>query len=89
LKLKDSELLSSFAFNFNVRRYALGQCYESEQLQMTVAAIRCYQRAVTWNDREGIALGRATHLHPSFTPPSPWLHPGLTALDFSAFEAKT
>jgi len=31
---------------------AMGQCYESEQLQMTVAAIRCYQRAVTWNDRE-------------------------------------
>ena len=31
---------------------AMGQCYESDQLQMTVAAIRCYQRAVSNNDRE-------------------------------------
>ena len=42
---------------------AMGQCYESEQLLMTVAAIRCYQRAVTWNDMEGIALAKLAKLH--------------------------
>jgi len=42
---------------------AMGQCYESDQLQMTVAAIRCYQRAVTWNDMEGIALAKLAKLH--------------------------
>lgn len=42
---------------------AMGQCYESDQLQMKVAAIRCYQRAVTWNDQEGIALGKLAKLH--------------------------
>jgi anaphase-promoting complex subunit 8 len=42
---------------------AMGQCYESEQLLMTVAAIRCYQRAVTWNDMEGIALAKLARLH--------------------------
>ena len=42
---------------------AMGQCYESDQLQMTVAAIRCYQRAVTWNDQEGIALAKLAKLH--------------------------
>jgi anaphase-promoting complex subunit 8 len=41
----------------------MGQCYESEQLLMTVAAIRCYQRAVTWNDMEGIALAKLAKLH--------------------------
>ena len=35
---------------------AMGQCYESDQLGMTDAAVRCYTRAVRNNDREGIAL---------------------------------
>jgi anaphase-promoting complex subunit 8 len=42
---------------------AMGQCYESDQLQMTVAAIRCYQRAHTNGDQEGIALGKLAKLH--------------------------
>ena len=42
---------------------AMGQCYESDQLQMTVAAIRCYQRAHQNGDQEGIALGKLAKLH--------------------------
>jgi anaphase-promoting complex subunit 8 len=39
---------------------ALGQCYQDEQLQprMYEAALRCYQRALRNNDREGIALAK-------------------------------
>lgn len=42
---------------------AMGQCYENENLQMHVAAIRCYRRAVSNNDREGIALHKLAKLH--------------------------
>ena len=49
---------------------AMGQCYESDQLLMTVAAIRCYQRAVTWNDMEGIALAKLAKLHRERKPES-------------------
>ncbi|CAM6083310.1 unnamed protein product [Calypogeia fissa] len=42
---------------------AMGQCYENEQLQMHDAAIRCYKRAVSNNDREGIALHKLAKLH--------------------------
>lgn len=42
---------------------AMGQCYENEQLQMHGHAIRCYRRAVTNNDREGIALYKLAKLH--------------------------
>ncbi|KAJ7534809.1 hypothetical protein O6H91_12G004500 [Diphasiastrum complanatum] len=42
---------------------AMGQCYESEQLSMHDAAIRCYRRAVSNNDREGIALHKLAKLH--------------------------
>ncbi|MCO5606730.1 hypothetical protein L7F22_060920 [Adiantum nelumboides] len=42
---------------------AMGQCYENENLQMHMAAIRCYRRAVNNNDREGIALHKLAKLH--------------------------
>ncbi|GBG64532.1 hypothetical protein CBR_g45228 [Chara braunii] len=42
---------------------AMGQCYENEQLLMHDAAIRCYKRAVSNNDREGIALLKLAKLH--------------------------
>jgi anaphase-promoting complex subunit 8 len=42
---------------------AMGQCYENEQLQMHASAIRCYRRAVSNNDREGIALHKLAKLH--------------------------
>lgn len=42
---------------------AMGQCYENEQLQMNDSAIRCYRRAVSNNDREGIALHKLAKLH--------------------------
>lgn len=35
---------------------AMGQCYEHEQLGLDDAAIRCYRRALTNGDREGIAM---------------------------------
>ena len=42
---------------------AMGQCYESDQLRMFTSAIRCYQRAVANNEREGIALSKLATLH--------------------------
>eukprot|EP00249_Psilotum_nudum_P012993 c24091_g1_i3 orf=588-2054(-) len=42
---------------------AMGKCYENDQLQMHDAAIRCYRRAVSNNDREGIALHKLAKLH--------------------------
>eukprot|EP00250_Pteridium_aquilinum_P025082 c3012_g1_i1 orf=380-2110(+) len=42
---------------------AMGQCYENENLGMHMAAIRCYRRAVSSNDREGIALHKLAKLH--------------------------
>ncbi|GAQ83915.1 Anaphase-promoting complex [Klebsormidium nitens] len=42
---------------------AMGQCYENEQLGMQEAAIRCYRRAVSYEDREGIALHKLARLH--------------------------
>ncbi len=44
---------------------AMGQCYETEQLNMHDAAIRCYRRAVSNSDREGIALHKLAKLHES------------------------
>jgi anaphase-promoting complex subunit 8 len=41
----------------------MGQCYENEQLGMQEAAIRCYRRAVSYEDREGIALHKLARLH--------------------------
>lgn len=41
---------------------AMGGCFENEQLQMHDAAIRCYKRAVSNNDREGIALNKLAKL---------------------------
>ena len=37
-------------------RCAMGQCYENDQLNMSVAAIRCYRRALANGDREGKIL---------------------------------
>lgn len=34
---------------------ALGQCYVSEQLGLQEQAIRCYRRAIQYNDPDGIA----------------------------------
>ena len=45
---------------------AMGQCYESEQLGLDAAAIRCYRRALVNQDREGIAL------HKLVRRPAPW-----------------
>ena len=42
---------------------AMGQCYESDQLRMFTSAIRCYQRAVANNEREGLALSKLATLH--------------------------
>lgn len=42
---------------------AMGQCYENEQLCRDDAAIQCYKRAVSNNDREGIALHKLAQLH--------------------------
>ena len=42
---------------------AMGQCYESDQLKMLTSAIRCYQRAVANNEREGLALSKLATLH--------------------------
>jgi anaphase-promoting complex subunit 8 len=42
---------------------AMGQCYESDQLKMFTSAIRCYQRAVANNEREGLALSKLATLH--------------------------
>eukprot|EP00951_Prasinocladus_malaysianus_P042409 scaffold513753_cov27-Prasinocladus_malaysianus.AAC.2 len=42
---------------------AMGQCYENEQLAMDDAAVHCYQRAVSNNDREGIALNKLAKIH--------------------------
>jgi len=42
---------------------AMGQCYESDQLRLFQSAIRCYQRAVANNEREGIALSKLATLH--------------------------
>jgi anaphase-promoting complex subunit 8 len=42
---------------------AMGQCYETEQLNMHDAAIRCYRRALSNSDREGIALHKLAKLH--------------------------
>jgi len=42
---------------------AMGQCYENDHLDMKEAAIRCYNRAVENNDREGIALSKLAKLH--------------------------
>ena len=42
---------------------AMGQCYESDQLRMFTSAIRCYQRAVANDEREGIALSKLATLH--------------------------
>jgi anaphase-promoting complex subunit 8 len=41
----------------------MGQCYESDQLKMFTSAIRCYQRAVANNEREGLALSKLATLH--------------------------
>jgi anaphase-promoting complex subunit 8 len=41
----------------------MGQCYESDQLRLFQSAIRCYQRAVANNEREGIALSKLATLH--------------------------
>jgi anaphase-promoting complex subunit 8 len=37
---------------------AMGQCYESDEVAADQAAIRCYNRALSHNDREGLAMGR-------------------------------
>ena len=37
---------------------AMGQCYESDEVAADQAAIRCYNRALQHNDREGLAMGR-------------------------------
>eukprot|EP00898_Chlorokybus_atmophyticus_P000194 jgi/Chlat1/1175/Chrsp113S01639 len=42
---------------------AMGQCYEHEQLGMHAAAIRCYRRALSHDDREGLALHKLAGLH--------------------------
>ncbi|XP_058084828.1 anaphase-promoting complex subunit 8 [Magnolia sinica] len=42
---------------------AMAQCYQSEQLHMLEEAIKCYKRAATCNDREGIALHQLAKLH--------------------------
>ncbi|KAL6005085.1 anaphase-promoting complex component apc8 [Asimina triloba] len=42
---------------------AMAQCYQSEQLRMLEEAIKCYKRAATCDDREGIALHQLAKLH--------------------------
>lgn len=42
---------------------AMAQCYETDQLHMLEEAIKCYQRAVSCNDREAIALHQLAKLH--------------------------
>jgi len=42
---------------------AVAQSYESDQLKMYDAAIRCYHRAVTLDDPDGVALSRLAKLH--------------------------
>lgn len=42
---------------------AMGHCYENEQLKMHDSAIRCYRRAISNNDREGLALPKLAKLH--------------------------
>ncbi|WOL15962.1 hypothetical protein Cni_G24744 [Canna indica] len=42
---------------------AMAQCYESAPLQMLEEAIKCYTRAASCNDREGIALYQLAKLH--------------------------
>ena len=44
---------------------AMAQCYEAEQLQQPIAAIRCYRRAVDSNEREGLALRALARLYDS------------------------
>ncbi len=34
---------------------ALGQCYVSDQVNLQEQAIRCYRRAIEYNDPDGIA----------------------------------
>lgn len=42
---------------------AMAQCYQSEQLHLLEEAIKCYRRAASCNDREGIALNQLAKLH--------------------------
>lgn len=44
---------------------AMAHCYESPALSMFDEAIKCYNKAVSNNDREGIALHRLAKLHHS------------------------
>ncbi len=41
----------------------MGQCYEHEQLGLDDAAIRCYRRALTNGDREGIAMHKLVRFY--------------------------
>ena len=42
---------------------AMGQCYESEELNMQDAALQCYKNAESKGDREGIALAKIADLY--------------------------
>ncbi|GAX85404.1 hypothetical protein CEUSTIGMA_g12820.t1 [Chlamydomonas eustigma] len=44
---------------------ALGQCYASDQVSLTDQAIRCYRRAVEYNDPDGIAAHALASLYES------------------------
>ena len=41
----------------------MGQCYESEELNMQNAALQCYKNAESKGDREGIALAKIADLY--------------------------
>ncbi|PKA64393.1 Anaphase-promoting complex subunit 8 [Apostasia shenzhenica] len=42
---------------------AMAQCYQSAPLEMLEDAVKCYTKAVSCNDREGIALHQLAKLH--------------------------
>ena len=78
LELKYDELLSSFAFKFNLRRYFLDLCGIPDPDSAHCKRSDCDTLFITANYEEAKVGPR------SFTPGSPRVDPGLSALGLNS-----